>query len=517
MAGIKQESLSWIDQIKDLKAYLKKKPSAKRIELREALKLSDGRITILYSIETCFDELALKKVRQAAKGASPFTLSSNAALALAKLKGRVQDFPKIFHQVLDFVLAQRLIPMKIEALVEWIIEGKPISGFDPTRVKRKSPKGPSLGPREVREEAAPIGNKSDVQTPGAAVGREGELPPQKPGEKPDWKGIREAIYGAATLVFIILFARCAWHDFKTWEGAQTHSDAAATPAVANNPSGSNEATNAGSKLEVRSEELGVKANNQPTSIQNSGAPAPVVAWNASLETETQMDNELFPLPDYCVIKPILPLPAVNMDAVKAGNLLALFQDVDKYSVWYGNERVTVESAPVNPAFLALFFKDKGPVEINWNTLKAIHCDEAQVFGEHTGETLYQCGLVSSGLEKAVEIECTALDDFNNLVSALFFWAKNVTPSGLPYLHQGTVFDSQALVKVVWAGSPADKAGLRLNDMVWGLDQDGDRQQKPIAVEKGLDALEAGRHALYVIRGGRVSPETPRTRLELMVP
>ncbi len=242
----------------------------------------------------------------------------------------------------------------------------------------------------------------------------------------------------------------------------------------------------------------------------------VAAWDVSLESKTQMINELFPIPGYCLIQPILSLPVTDMDGEKAGKLSALLQDANKYSICYGNDRVTIESAPVNPASLAFFFKDRGPVEMNWNTLRAVHCDELQALGEHMVQTLYQCGLVSSGLEKAIEIECAEPGDFNNLAAAVLYWAKDVKPTGLPYVHQGMIPDGSGKAGVLWAGSPAEKAGLRIGDTIWGLDQDGDSQQKPVEVVNQLDVLKPGSHDIYVIRGGKVSPKTPRIKLELNV-
>ncbi len=347
--------MAWLDNLTLLAKELKKNPPPNNDELAKTLKTSDRMLTIYFALNQCFDTVAINKIRMAAKATNPYELSLNSARALTSLRGKVDDVPKAANAALDVIISHRLIPLKIKGLLVHMASGKPVKDFDPTRVKRRSPSQKQI---KVKGKNTQEGDKTDVQTPGAAFGREGELPPQKPGEKPDWKGIREAIYGAATLVFIILFARCAWHDFKTWEGTQNHSDAAATPAVGNNPSGSNEATNA--------EPTSIQ--NLKLNIQNSGASAPAApaAWTPSVETETQLENEFFPIPNYCLVKVILPPPMSRMDEAMAGNLLSRLGDSSKYSVWYGNDGVTVESAVANPESLTLAFRGKDLVVLDWN-------------------------------------------------------------------------------------------------------------------------------------------------------
>ncbi len=576
-----EKSLKWLDKLSELKAELKKKTPPNNDELAKKLNLSKSMLSFYKTINNCFDESAVDKVRRAAQGPRPHTLSFKSALALAGIKDKVSDLPGAAHAVLDAALSRRLAKRKIAALVDWVASGKPAQDFDPAKAGKKSP------------ETAAHGSDS---TPGQAVETEGEQagePPSNhdPGSKTRhsnwafvmapfkyvlnffgsftgineknleaknlgkasrkglaalfkavWHGIKRAagwmihvvwriigrpisyiaglaiIVGIAIGVILRVFSPPTYHEYVNYLRGETtqlistiiHSSLSIIhsnlSAVGNNPNGSNEATNAEPSSIFHS----------PLSIIHSGASAPE-SWSASIESKTQMINELFPIPGYCLIQPILSLPVTDMDGEKAGNLSALLQDANKYSIWYGNDRVTIESAPVNPASLAFFFKDRGPVEMNWNTLRAVHCDELQAVGEHMVQTLYQCGLVSSGLEKAIEIECAEPGDFNNLAAAVLYWAKGVKPTGLPYVHQGMIPDGSGKAGVLWAGSPAEKAGLRIGDMVWGLDQDGDSQQKPVEVVNQLDDLKPGSHSLYVIRGGKVPPKTARTRLELKVP
>ena len=90
-------------------------------------------------------------------------------------------------------------------------------------------------------------------------------------------------------------------------------------------------------------------------------PRPWPAWNVSLESKTQMDNELFPIPDYCLIKPILPAGGGN----GRGNGREFigpspgFQQVFRLVRERQRDR---RISPRQPRSLSLAFKDKGPVE-----------------------------------------------------------------------------------------------------------------------------------------------------------
>ncbi len=512
MADEKLESIAWLDNLSILSAELKKKTPPDEEKLAETLKIGQRMLAFYIAIYHCFDPAAIVKVRKAAKANPPYELSLNSARVLARRDGKVNDLPGKFHEALDVVITHRLIPLKIKGLVDHILSGKPAKEFDPTRVKKKTRSDKKPGIKEKTEaaqtvldqrleEATQAGEDTDVQTPKAAIDQ-GKA-------KFGWLDFVKGIWSIAILAFIVFFLKCAWHDFKTGESKRYLSDAKATPAVANNPSGSNEATNAEP----------TSIHNSSFKIQNSDAIASVapVAWNASIESFTQLSNEFLPIPNYCLVKAILPPPMARMDEAMAVNLLSRLGDSSKYSVWYGNDSVTVESAVANPESLTLAFGGKDSVVLDWNGLKALHCDELQVVANHNLQIIYQCGLVSSQLEKAIEVECPSQDDFNNLVSALLYWGKTVAPSGLPYLHQGMVIENSGLVAVIWAGSPADQAGMKIDDAVWGVGQNGARKPKPIEVVNQLDALSPGKHELYVIRDAKVSPKTPRMRLEINVP
>lgn len=136
MAGLKKESLVWLNQLELLKAQ---PDSTSRSELQKTLNVRNSHITNLRTLKPCFDPKAVEKVRQAALATQSYTLSFNSALALAGLKNKVSDFPMAFHTALDLALLRRLSPRHIKALVKCMESGKPASEFDHTTVPRKGP------------------------------------------------------------------------------------------------------------------------------------------------------------------------------------------------------------------------------------------------------------------------------------------------------------------------------------------------------------------------------------------
>jgi hypothetical protein len=52
------------------------------------------------------------------------------------------------------------------------------------------------------------------------------------------------------------------------------------------------------------------------------------------------------------------------------------------------------------------------------------------------------------------------------------------------------------VKVLWAGSPAEKAGVVLGGRLWSLERDTADQTGKDAMEKALQTLAPGKHILF---------------------
>ncbi len=135
MAGLKPETLSWVDQIETIRAL---GPNASRADRKKALNLSDALVTNIIKLEACFDPTAVEKVRQAAQTNPPFILSSNSAKALSGLKKAKAGDVAAFHAALDVTLTLRLAPLKIKALVEWMIKGNTPDTFKESETGKKT-------------------------------------------------------------------------------------------------------------------------------------------------------------------------------------------------------------------------------------------------------------------------------------------------------------------------------------------------------------------------------------------
>jgi hypothetical protein len=54
------------------------------------------------------------------------------------------------------------------------------------------------------------------------------------------------------------------------------------------------------------------------------------------------------------------------------------------------------------------------------------------------------------------------------------------------------------MEVLWANSPADKAGVQLGDMVWSLEKNAPLQPERKNLETQLTGLTSGVHSLYIV-------------------
>jgi hypothetical protein len=178
MPNSNPETLAWLDTLAALTTQVEKTPNATHDQLAEALGIPRSTVTFYLAIKACFDEGAIVKVKKAAPS---FILSFNSARALSGLipkRGKdekVSDLQSTFHAALDITLSHRLKPKKIQALVKWLISGKPATEFDP---KAKAPKTavetaePESVESEPEEESIPQAKsqKSKSETLGQQIG-----------------------------------------------------------------------------------------------------------------------------------------------------------------------------------------------------------------------------------------------------------------------------------------------------------------------------------------------------------
>ncbi len=367
--------------------------------------------------------------------------------------------------------------------------------------------------------------------------------------------------GIGKLSIIGFLLVMAWFTRSLWEGYLPKAQA---------PSFSNWRTICGlekpelkKQLEIRSEELGVANGNKNTQIGNvkketgishsdksnanqeivhsplhggertkgvesvhsASSSKPAKPWSAEDVDYNCLVNEIYPVPEYCVIQSFNPGLDSRLDEDTAGSYLAALQDGEKYSMWFGNDKVKVTSALPSRTGLILHFKLPGDegwrVGFDWTELKTIHSDKLLVYsGKYQSQTIYQCGLVIPHLKKAITFECRSKRELGNLVSAMEYWAKGVLGgkaipvSGLPYLHQGVLFVDKSVAAVLWTGSPVYKTGLKLGDVIWNVDKADGSQRETGELEKELKNLTPGKHVLFILPGG--DENAPRKKLKMTV-
>jgi hypothetical protein len=135
----------------------------------------------------------------------------------------------------------------------------------------------------------------------------------------------------------------------------------------------------------------------------------------------------------------------------------------------------------------------------WEDVNTVHINEISP-QKNTGissqsgtqdTSVYQCSLIVSGSKIPLTIQCARPEDLEHLVSTLEYFIRHsrlghdAQPAGLPYPTQGLRFaGTENAVNLLWANSPADKAGLALGDHLWSIG-------KITSVPQGKNDLETG--------------------------
>jgi hypothetical protein len=187
-------------------------------------------------------------------------------------------------------------------------------------------------------------------------------------------------------------------------------------------------------------------------------------------------------------------------------------DTEKYTVHLGHD--TPKVAAVLPtlsnctvqfqAGLGGLLGSASKLEFYWEDVKAIHCDTIQTYaGANPARVFYQCTLLVADGKKPLTVQCATAVNLDRFVSAVEYWLKasgksEAPVTGIPYINQGVKLDMTGKVTTLLAESPADKAGTKITDMVWSLEQDTHQAQRPADLEAALQSLTPGSHALYLV-------------------
>ncbi len=239
------------------------------------------------------------------------------------------------------------------------------------------------------------------------------------------------------------------------------------------------------------------------------------------EDRASLEAEIAALPRPCRVKDFPIEPDPNIGAEMAGRRLSDIQDPEKYSLRVGPDEKKITSAVVNGSGFNMEIQggfslgdinsvlgdsSKKGMAFYWEDVRAIHCCEVDVLGDHP-RTLYQCGLLIAGLKKPITVQCASVEDLGHLVSGLEFWVrnaqggKNAPIGGLPYLYQGLLLGSEGEVIGTWDNSPIAKTGFMPGDHIWSVDSNPGMRMGNEELLSSLQDLSPGPHALFVVDPG----------------
>jgi hypothetical protein len=117
--------------------------------------------------------------------------------------------------------------------------------------------------------------------------------------------------------------------------------------------------------------------------------------------------------------------------------------------------------------------------------------------------IYYFVLTATNLPQPLVVRCNTPNNLNHLVSAFEYFikiaqGKYVPVTAMPYLNQGMVLGDENKITALWAGSPADQAGLTFKDHIWAVS--GSQPQTKADLEAALQALPSGKQTIEVVTG-----------------
>jgi hypothetical protein len=239
---------------------------------------------------------------------------------------------------------------------------------------------------------------------------------------------------------------------------------------------------------------------------------PSIAWQSSDEDQTVLDTEIAAVPVSSFVKDFPLAPDEGMHGDMAVSRLQDLIDPDKYTMKIGRDTKKILSVNATTTNLIINYQSTDPlgglsgsIPMNrfWEDIIMIHVDEIDIEGKNS-KVIYQCSLIVSGAKEPLTIQCSTSADLKHLVSTVEYFirasrlAHDTALAGMPYPNQGLRLNNQCLMEVLWANSPADKAGVQLGDMIWSLEKDASLQPERKNLEAALQALTPGSHVLYIV-------------------
>ena len=282
---------------------------------------------------------------------------------------------------------------------------------------------------------------------------------------------------------------------------------------------------------VRSEKLEVRNSNLKPKTPNSSLPtsnSPVVTYQPAVSfappaspaqtlspqkppgisspAGTQYDlvtfeTEIAAIPRNSIVKDYPLTPDETMPGDLAASRLQDLTNADKYTMKIGGDTQKIASVSSSNNTLMITFKSSdvfgnlvngsNQPTFFWEDVNTVHINEIDVETQ-TPSVIYQCSLIVSGSKIPLTIQCARPEDLEHLVSTLEYYIRNsrlahdAQPGGLPYPTQGLRFTGiENVISLLWAGSPADKAGVKLGDRLWSVGKVANQQLDREDIEKGL--------------------------------
>jgi hypothetical protein len=248
-------------------------------------------------------------------------------------------------------------------------------------------------------------------------------------------------------------------------------------------------------------------------------PAPAVAYQPSVSFSTTasplnsfgtlydpkiLESEIQSLPQDCIVKDYPLKPDEGIPGDLAVSRMQDMTDADKYTMKIGGGKQIILSVNATTTNLIVHYKSAdalggfldngGLTNVFWEDVKYIHTNEVDVETKNP-YVLYQCSLVVSGAKNPLTIQCATAEDLEHLVSTMEYFIRtsrlghDTALGGMPYPNQGLRFTgTENVTNLLWADSPADKAGLKLGDRLWSIGKVTNEQQSRSDIEKGLQTL-----------------------------
>jgi ParB-like chromosome segregation protein Spo0J len=225
-----------------------------------------------------------------------------------------------------------------------------------------------------------------------------------------------------------------------------------------------------------------------------------------------LEQEIAAVPNNAIITAFPISPDEGIPGDLAVTRLQDTMDTDKYTLWIGGGQYKISGITATTTNLIInckstdtigsFFNGGGMTPtLIWEDMLYIHTDEIDIPGK-IPQKFFHCTLVGEGAKNAITFRCNSADDLKHLVSALEYFIRNsrlghdTALAGTPYPSQGVRLDNHWIVKL-WAGSPMDRAGVHLNDLVWSMDKDTQSPQDDNKLKNRLNALTSGAYPLFI--------------------